>query len=83
MAAMRLYTLKEFEDELRSKWKLERTDVTTATSRLWRTPAGKHVSVAMLPAGEAYPDCIIDGLVERLDALGENPLKPNGGSSTN
>jgi len=73
--AMRLYTLEEFEDELKKKWKLTRTNVATTQTRMWKTPKGKHVSIPVLPAGERYPDLLIDILIQRLDALGENPLK--------
>lgn len=74
--AMRLYSCDDFEAELKEKWKLTPTDTTTAQTRMWKTPKGRHISIPSLPQGERYPDCYIDLLVERLDALGENPLKP-------
>ncbi len=73
--AMRLYTKAELDAELRDKWRLTETKERTVTAVAWRTPNGKHVLVPVLPAGQRYPDYILDKIAEQLTAFGENPLK--------
>ena len=78
--AMRRYTKAEFEAELTQKWKLQPTGEGTATTRAWKTPRGRHILVPVLPHGEAYPDYLLDRIVEILTTIDENPLaKPGEG----
>lgn len=72
--AMRLYTAAQLEEELGSKWKLKKSDEVAGGHCFWVTPKGKHVPFPSLSDGQTYPDHLLDKLVERLTALGENPL---------
>lgn len=73
--AMRLYTREEFEDELREKWGLTLTDECLETARIWRTKSGNHVTVPLLPAGEAYPDYFLNEIERQLDSFDEHPFR--------
>lgn len=74
--AMRLYTASELEEELKTKWKLTKTNVVVAEHCIWKTPQGKHIpfpDVSNGPGGNIWPDHVVDKLAERLSELGENP----------
>lgn len=71
--AMRLFSKVEFEREL-ERAGLQRTDITTATSRLWRAPNGRHITVP--EHADHYPDSILEEILRQLGLLYQKPTKP-------
>jgi hypothetical protein len=67
--AMRLLTKQEFEQEL-ERAGLVKTDLVTATSRLWRAPNGRHMTIPDLCQ---YPDSILEDVLRQLGLLYRKP----------
>ena len=68
--AMRLFSKADFEKEL-VRAELVRTDITTATSRLWKAPNGAHITVPDHAA--QYPDSILEDVLRQLGLLYHRP----------
>ena len=67
--AMRFFTLEEFEDEL-DRAGLERTDIITRNSRLWKKD-GYFVSAPRHPGH--YPDSVLEGVLRQAGRLYYQP----------
>ena len=63
--AMRRYTKREFEAELK-KLGLVSTDHVQGSVRFWRTQKGGHISVSILPPRERYPDHMLDEVIRQI-----------------
>ena len=71
--AMQLFTKKEFEAELK-KLGLISTEHTFPTSRMWKTPKGRHISIPILPRGERYADWMLDEAIRQVDLIDSKDL---------
>lgn len=70
MVAMRIYSKKNFERELKEVYRLSPTDETVDDTRLWKTENGCYIAITELPEGQDYPDYYLDIIIEHLSLLG-------------
>lgn len=68
--AMRILLKPDFEKEL-ERAGLERTNITTATSRLWKAPNGVHITVP--DHADEYPDSVLEDILRQLGLLYRRP----------
>ena len=71
--AMRRYTKREFEAELRQLG-LTSTNHLHGTFRIWKTQKGGHISVPILPTRERYPDHILDEVIRQIARIDAEQL---------
>jgi hypothetical protein len=60
--SMRLFTKKDFWDELK-RYGLSETEYRTDTVSMWRASSGKYIPVPVLPRGQKYPDYMLDTII--------------------
>lgn len=68
--AMRIFAQIEFEREL-ERAGLVRTNEVTATSRLWRAPNGRHITIP--EHADRYPDSVLEDVLRQLGLLYQKP----------
>ncbi|MFH0342349.1 MAG: hypothetical protein ACHBNF_09520 [Chromatiales bacterium] len=62
---MRLYSRKEFEADIKKRWRLTSTDEKTATTRAWKTHGGCFITIPILAT---YPDYWLETIKELIEA---------------
>lgn len=79
MAAMRLYTKEQFEQEVRSLGlkPTEHFDKTLETCRMWVDAEGHFFSIPDLPPGEKYPDYILAELMVNIEKIRQRKYMDN------